>query len=196
MAYDEDNILNNNESIFSTLANQQSAEVIPENLQNIKIHENNFIKNFFDSVSSKLKEVKMKKEQEEAEQILNEIVPFLRMLYDYGCTIDLNIDGIIIKCDFLNKTGKLTINKDKSVDVDDSAKEILQHVANLINKTGSLSDIIGKYEEQGFYPVGELTKEKAIINGEECEVFVGILENNKKEKKTIYYYNGNELFLS
>jgi len=195
MAYNDDNIINNNESIFSTLQESQNQQIQSE-LSDIRIHDNNIIKKFFEAVSEKLNEFKLQKTQKDIEKIFSEVGPFLRFLYDYGCTAELKNDGIIIVCESLNKKGTLTVNKDKSVELDDDAKEIFNHVANLINKTNSLTEILNKYEEQGFYPVGELKTEKAIIDDKECEVLVGTLENDKKETKTIYYYNGKEVFLS
>lgn len=195
MAYNDDNIINNNESIFSTLQESQNQQ-IQNGLSDIRIHDNNIIKKFFEAVSEKLNEFKLQKTQKDIEKIFSEVGPFLRFLYDYGCTAELKNDGIIIVCESLNKKGTLTVNKDKSVELDDDAKEIFNHVANLINKTNSLTEILNKYEEQGFYPVGELKTEKAIIDDKECEVLVGTLENDKKETKTIYYYNGKEVFLS
>ena len=193
MDYNQDNMMDNNESIFTSL-NQQQAEA-QRGIQDVQIQGNSVISNFFDAVSSKIEEFKTLKFQRDAKKIFEETGPFLRLLNEYGCVIELNADRIVVDCVPLKKKGVISVNKDKSLEYDDDMKYILSHIANVINRSDSLSDIITKYEEQGFYPIGELTKEKAIINGEECEVLVGTLENERNEQKTIYYYKGQELFL-
>ena len=195
MEYNQDNGFNNNESIFTSLNNQPNLSGFQDNLQNVQIRSNSVIGNFIDSISNKIEEFKALKLQKEAQKVFEETGPFLRLLNEYGCVVELKPDCINVDCVPLKRKGVISIKEDKSLEYDDDMKYIFSHIANLINRSDSLSDIITKYEEQGFYPIGELTKEKAIINGKECEVLVGTLENLQKEQKTIYYYEGQELFL-
>jgi hypothetical protein len=187
---DHDSIFDNSEG-KDKLANS----LLAQHIKDVEIKDDGIVARFFESVSAKLSENKSKKIQKEAEKILSDSTSFFQLLYDFGCSLIYDKDFIEIYCEQINIKGKITVTKDKEFEFDENAKEILTYIANVINRSNSLHDIISKYEEQGFYPIGELKKETAIINGNECEVLVGTLENDKKEQKTIYYYNGNELFL-
>lgn len=196
MEYNDDRNFNNDESIFEdSSSTQDRMESLKADLKEIPVENNSVITKFFDSIAVKLQDNKLKKLQNEAEEMFKDTSSFLELLCNFGCFLEYNKDFIEISCKNIDKKGKILISKKKEIEFDDGAKEILSHIATLINRTDALHDIINKYEQQGFYPVGELEKENAIINGKECVVLTGVLENDRHEQKRIYYYNGQELFL-
>ena len=190
-----DNGMGNN-SIFDSPSDVNSKDAGALNgVNGTGYSETSFITKFFESVSGILKAQKDKNLLKKADEMIEESGSFLNLLNNFGCKISVCVDFIDISCEELKLAGRTTVNEKKELVFDENTKTILTYIANVINRTNSLHDIITKYEEQGFYPIGELEKEKAIINGQECEVLVGKLENSDKEQKTIYYYNGQELFL-
>ena len=112
----------------------------------------------------------------------------------YGCMMTMAEDGVIIEYPPFKLSGKVTIKENEPAVFDDGAMAIFQQLAKLIAHNDKIEDFVNSYEEQGYYPVGDLEKETVVYKGQNVEVLKGVLANpDKKLKKYVYFYKGREI---
>lgn len=210
-----DNNFNMEDSIFEdSSTNTESknvTDVIPENNEYYnqlfiekeiesekKANKSSFATKIFSAISSKLDDMDINKEnkklQSAADKLFQGNEDILKLLYNFGCNFVINNDYIEFSCKKFNLTGKIVSNENNEMIFDENAELILKYISQIIISSNRLEDTLDFQETNGFYPVGELEKQTAILAGKECEVLVGTLQNNKGEVKKVYYYNGQEVF--
>ncbi len=194
MVFNESDDLNQSGSIFNDPSLQ---ETYPQNDVPPKTSSANGLLNMYETFVEKfIEEPKKKYEhknlQKYAKNHLAEQEEILKIFYSFGCNIILSEGLISIEYPQLNIVGKITVNG-KDAEFDDNAKKIMKHLATLINNSNDFGHIMDNYEQENFYPVGELENEKVKINGVEQNVLAGTLMNKQGETKKVYYYKGKEI---
>ena len=204
MVFNNDNNFNPNGSIFehtdiTNYPNMPNTDYnLPQNTGNIK--GSNFASKLFKAISEKIKEFDSQKEikdlQKKAEELFKGNEDIIQLLHSFGCFFKIEENYIELSCEKFNLSGKIITNENNEMEFDEDAEQILRYISQIIVSSNNMEDSLDYMEQNGFYPVGELEKHKAIIEGKECEVLVGTLKNDKGETKQVYYYNGKEVFLS
>lgn len=186
-----------NNSIFEGL-NNNSGMSMP---QNIPMPENqpqqNLLGNFINSVKNKLDEAKQKKESEQLEeqltQILNENSEILLILKSFGCRLNIkSLNMVEIISDEFHLNGHIYINNE-NVEMDEECKKLFHIISTVVNGGYRIEDILNKYEEEDFYPIGEIEQIPVIYKGTEIQASRGRLANPKGEIRTIIFYRGYEI---
>ena len=75
----------------------------------------------------------------------------------------------------------------------EECKKLFEIISTIKSGGYRIEDILNKYEEQEFYPIGEIEKVKVKFKGQEIEASKGTLANPKGEKRTILFYRGYEI---
>ncbi|MCD8377442.1 MAG: hypothetical protein LUB59_01490 [Candidatus Gastranaerophilales bacterium] len=197
----DDNLISESESIFEGTKSMNSPGIEGFNTGAIdyeSVRRDNFVVKLLDTISRELlsgrEEKEQKRFQKQAEKLLKNDIDILKLLSSFGCIFVYNQDYMELRCEQFNLTGKINTNTDGKLTFDDTAIKILYMITDIIEKTNNIDSIIDSHEQDGFYPVGELTKQKIMLDGKECEVLTGKLSNNNGETRQIYYYNGKEVF--
>jgi len=134
-----------------------------------------------------------KKLQKTAAKLFKGNEEFIKLLNDFDCSLIHKQNVIEIKCEKFNLSGNITIETDGNMLFDENSQKILYYIAKVVNHSENMDNLLNNNEDDGFYPVGNLVKQKIMLNGKETEVLTGILANTKGETKQIYYYNGKEV---
>ncbi|MBO6271401.1 hypothetical protein J6O48_01325 [bacterium] len=190
------------DSIFEDSLNKPLNKFELGSSSNIKYNapqNGSLILKFFDAVSSKLNEISNEKNiknlQKEADKLFEGNEEIFKVFHSFGCKLVYDRTSFKIICEPLKLTGTIKISKQQELEWDENAKKIIEYISNVVISSNSLESTLDNYEKEGFLPVGEMELKKIEINGAEREVLVGILKNSAGEEKTIYYYNGREIFL-
>lgn len=186
---------NNNESIF----NDTTGMSLPEKYSEITEPQSSGLLDLFDKFVNKFidepkQKLEIKKFQKQGNAILKEHEEILKIFYDFGCNLVLNDKYIDIEYMPLELVGRITITDDGKAEFDENTQKIMEQLAKLIANANGLGGMMQNYEEQKFYPTGELTKTTISINGNPVEVMTGTLMNPQGETKQIYYHKGKEVY--
>lgn len=198
---------NNSESIFDDKSPEYSSDKMVNDLTSdakYKSHlSNNFIYNIIDSISDKLEEFAKKNKTDREIKALKKFAEnklagreaVLKLFKAFDCHLTVMDKCVEFSCKQLNMTGKITFDKNQKAIFDETTINIFRTIAEIISNSNSLEDVIDKYEEQGFYPIGNLEKQTVTVDGKPKEVMVGTLQNQQGEQKKIYYSEGKEIFI-
>ena len=153
---------------------------------------------FFDSLVNKLvdepkQKGEIKKLSKEGAAMLQEHEEVLKIFYEFGCNIVLRDGEIEIECPPINVVGIITVHEDGTTEFDDATNQIMEYLSKMIVGSNNMNISINKYEDEGFYPVGELEKVVIKYKGQDVEALCGILQNDQGQTKKIYYYKGKEV---
>ncbi len=195
MVFNDNNNQNINDSIFTDTSQIEGRQAFPVE-ETTKRGENIIIKLFESFVEKFIDEPKRKKEIQNyiksGTETLSEFEDILTLFHDTGCNIIVKDNLIELEYPVLNLKGTITL-KDGEAVFDEVTNKILAHISAVIVNTNKLDDILNSYEEEGFYPVGDLTKKTIILNGKQTEVLLGEMMNKKGETRNVYYYKGKEV---
>ena len=199
MVFGQDNNQNNNNfadngSIFSTPAQNMSMPAS----QDAPPMKSGAVMKFMDTLMSKFGDEPKPKEDikklvKEAEDLFKENEEIFHIMYQFGCNIEVAEGYVEFQYPALDLVGRLTFEKDKEPVLDENAQKIMEHLAVLIQNSNGMDAMINSYEEEEFYPVGDLEKQVLTINNQQYEVMVGTLMNPKGETKKVYYQNGKDV---
>ena len=195
MSFGQDNNYNSDSIFSSELKNNSDTTVpiMPPDIPKPSRESAGMLEGLVDRLIKKpLKDSANKKEKTEFEKVVKENEELFKILMKYGCELVMQEDGAIINYPKMKLSGKIIVKNNK-VEFDEDVKKIFQYIAQFEVQSGNLEQMIDSYEEQEFYPVGELEKQTVTYQGKEVEVMVGTLMNTKKETKKVYFYRGKEI---
>lgn len=198
----ENNEFYNTESIFedneTVVSSPQEIDRKRVNKSPEKTGENSVLAKLFEIFFSKVEGFQESRKQKAlkryVENVLKNQEEFFILLNSFGCTLDINGRETTINCKQINLSGKMIQDDNGEFSFDENTMKILQYIVNTILATNSIDSLIDEYEQKGFYPVGNLSKEKAILEGQEVEVLVGTFVNTNGEQRKVYLYNGKQIF--
>lgn len=196
---------NNDENLFDDESIFQSAKDFSDNytakpVVNPNPQGNGLMSKLISSISNKISEYEDKIENEKYKRQLTKMfekdADIFEILSKFGCKIKcINATYLEIKSEPLNLIGHINLAAQKEEEIfDENAKRIMRNIAYVTYNKNQLEDIIDVMESEGFYPVGALEIVEAILSGEKCEVHVGKFQNENGEERTIYFYNGQQVF--
>lgn len=186
-----------NNSIFEGL-NNNSGMSVP---QDIPVHElppqQNFFGSFINSVKNKLEEVQFKKNSEklgmQLQQLVDENTETLLILKSFGCQLTVISAGTVeISSEEFNITGHIYTTED-NVEIDEECEKLFSIISTIISGGYRIEDILNKYEQEEFYPYGEIEQIPVTYKGTEIKASKGTLMNPKGEIKKIIFYKGYEI---
>ena len=150
---------------------------------------NNFVDKFIDEPKKKKELLKL---QKEAQDKLGEHEEILKIFYNYGCNLKLYDGYMIVEYPPLNLMGSIKFTEN-GAEFDENANKIMEQLAKLLTTTNEFGSQMDNYEQEEFYPVGELEQVTIKLNGEEVKARCGTLMNKQGETKKVYYYKGKEV---
>lgn len=188
----------NNNSIFdSPNINEASYfSSLPKELPELN-QQGGAFETFFNKIKSKIDDAKKEAEDEKIAKSLEKMAEdnseILLILKSFGCTMTVvALDKILFKSDELNLGGYATI-KDGVPEMDENCKQLFETITQIITGGYRIEDVLSKYEEQEFYPIGEITPVEINYKGTKITASQGTLANPKGEFKTILFYKGYEI---
>jgi len=187
-----------NESIFQSAKNFEDS--MSANLkQQAQPQNTGLLGKFVKTITNKLNEYDEyrdnKKLQSQIGKIFEKEEKTLELLMNFGCKLEYNgPTKINIIWDKYKLKGQINLDSKCSEPFDAEAKKILGIIVNTILSSNNMENTIDRLEAEGFYPVGELENQTAILENKEVEVLIGTFENSAGETRKIYYYNGKEVF--
>jgi len=186
-----------NNSIFENIDNNNGMTNPAElNVPDIP-QEGNLLGNFINGIKNKVNQKKKEKEEQKLHNDLAEMfeenTETMLILKSFGCKMILrNINLMEISSEELNIIGFMKL-EDGKAEPDEECKKLFEIISTIISGGYRIEDILNKYEEQEFYPIGEIEKVKIKFKGQEIEASKGTLANPKGEKRTIVFYRGYEI---
>jgi len=192
---DNDNF-NNNESIFGDGFPSYSTKV-PKSYELPQLITPQ-TSGIMDAMVKILGDTKNKLDASKFRKQLDKLIKQNQDLFDtfekYGCKLIINENEVAVEYPKVNLKGQFTLNEDGTSEPDENAKQILKYITKKILNSEKMSGMIDDYDEEGFYPVGELRRGIGILDGKEVTMFSGILINAQGETKAVYFLNGKEVF--
>ena len=196
----DDNLFSQ-ESIFDSAKNIEKQSAFQKDAQ-VQKQTNCVLGKFIRSITNKLNEYDEaranKKIQDEMRAIFEQQEDVIKLLMQCGCKLQyINNTLIKITWERFNLQGLINLAPAEGEEaLDEGAQKIVRQMFSVIRSSDNMEDSIDRLESEGFYPVGELEKQDAIIEGKKCTVLVGTFQNDAGETRKIYFYNGTEVFLS
>lgn len=185
-----------NNSIFENINNNSMSNPAELNIPELP-QEGSLLGSFINGIKNKVNEKKKEKAEQKLNNDLTEMVEenaeTMLILKSFGCKMTLkNIHLMEISSDELNIIGFMKLENGKA-EPDAECKKLFEIISTIISGGYRIEDILNKYEEQEFYPIGEIEKVKVKFKGQEIEASKGTLANPKGEKRTILFYRGYEI---
>lgn len=185
-----------NNSIFENINNNSMSNPAELNIPELP-QEGSLLGNFINGIKNKVNEKKKEKAEQKLNNDLTEMVEenteTMLILKSFGCKMTLkNIHLMEISSEELNIIGFMKLENGKA-EPDAECKKLFEIISTIISGGYRIEDILNKYEEQEFYPIGEIEKVKVKFKGQEIEASKGTLANPKGEKRTILFYRGYEI---
>lgn len=186
-----------NNSIFEGLGN--SGMPMPQNIpmpQEINSQQS-LLGTFLNSIKNKLDETKRYKEeknlQEELQNFVDQNEETILILKSFGCKLTfLSLNAIEISSEEFNIKGHI-YTKDDTVEIDEECKKLFAIISTIISGGYRIEDTLNKYEQEEFYPYGEIEQIPVTYKGTEIKASKGTLMNPKGETRTIIFYRGYEI---
>lgn len=187
---------NNNESIFN-FSEEKKPEIGIPNASPVNSGEN--LSDMLNKLSSKLLTgFQNQKEENSFKQLVEKTIKdneeFFKLLTENDCKLKFSDRFVEINCEPLKLVGKIFMYNDAQIKPDLNAQKIFKYLADKSIQKNNIEGPIDELEKEGFYPVGELEKMTITVNGEQTEVMAGMLANNNKETRTIYFKDGKQVF--
>lgn len=187
---------NNNESIFN-FSEERKPEIGIPNMSPVNSGEN--LSDMLNKLSSKLLTGFQNQKEENSlkqfmEKAIKENEAFFSLLTENNCKLKFSERFVEIDCEPLNLVGKIFMYNDAQLKPDLNAQKIFKYLADKSLQKKDIENPLEELEKEGFYPVGELKKMTIKVNGEQTEVMAGMLVNNNKETRTIYFKDGKQVF--
>lgn len=193
MVFNENSDFSQNNSIFNDPELQQGGypqiEQTPPKSSGLLNMFNTFVDKFIEEPK---KRKELKSLQKKADELLSEHEEVLKIFYSFGCNLYVNDGFIDIEYPPLNLKGRITL-QNNTAEFDETTNKIMEHLAKLVNETNNFGQFMDKYEEEKYYPVGELERTKVLLNKTETEVLCGVMMNKNGETKQVYFYKGKEV---
>lgn len=185
-----------NNSIFENINNNSMSNPAELNIPELP-QEGSLLGNFINGIKNKVNEKKKEKAEQKLNNDLTEMVEenteTMLILKSFGCKMTLkNIHLMEISSEELNIIGFMKLENGKA-EPDAECKKLFEIISTIISGGYRIEDILNNYEEQEFYPIGEIEKVKVKFKGQEIEASKGTLANPKGEKRTILFYRGYEI---
>ncbi|MBR3890310.1 hypothetical protein IKJ53_07330 [bacterium] len=192
------NFSEENNSIFDSPDINENSALIPiiKNLPEVT-NQSNTLDSFINKIKSKINETKKTIEDEKLAKSLEKMTEdnseILLILKSFGCTMTLvKQDKVLFKSDELNLSGYATI-KDGVAEMDEDCKQLFEVISQIITGGYRIDEVLAKYEEQEFYPIGEIQPVEINYKGTKITASQGTLANPQGEFKTILFYKGYEI---
>lgn len=185
-----------NNSIFEGLNNGEMN--MPQNIPMPEMpQQSNLLGSFINNIRNKLVEAKQQKTSEslgaDLQNLVDENTETLLILKSFGCKITIkSLEIIEILSEEFHISGYMYI-KDGNVDMDDECKKLFDIISQIISGGYRIEDILNKYEQEEFYPIGEIEQVPVIYKGTEINASRGRLANPKGEIRTVLFYRGYEI---
>lgn len=186
-----------NNSIFGDLNNKNGMSM-PQNVDMPELPpQQNLLGSFINNVKNKLDEAKQKKEAEllesELSNIISENTETLLILKSFGCKLKILSQEVVeISSEEFHIIGHI-YTKNDAVEMDEECTKLFTIISEIINGGYRIEDILNKYEQEDFYPYGEIEQVPIIYKGTEIKASKGTLMNPKGETRTILFYKGYEI---
>ena len=188
---------NNNNSIFENINNAMITP--PHNIEEETVdpQKETLLGNVVNNIKNKFQKIKNEKQYEEnlkaLEEMLQDKSDILTILKSFDCKIIIiSLELVEITSAELDITGFINIKNDIA-EPDENCKKLFQLISTIIAGGYRIEDILNKYEEEDFYPIGEITPIKIKYKGNEITASKGLLANPQGEIKTIIFYKGYEI---
>lgn len=193
MSFDEEN-----NSIFDSPDIKENSALIPiiNELPEVT-NQVNTLDAFINKIKSKInnaqKEIEDEKLRKSLEKIVEDNSEILLILKSFGCTMTVvEMNKVLFKSDEINLSGYATI-KDGVAEMDDDCKQLFEVISQIITGGYRIDEVLAKYEEQEFYPIGEIQPVEINYKGTKITASQGTLANPQGEFKTILFYKGYEI---
>ena len=186
---------NNNESIFNLPESGQFDLLVPK----VPVNSGENLSGMLNKLSSKLlTNIQAQKEEDSLKQLLEKTIKeneeFFKLLTENKCKLNFSDRYVEINCEPMKLVGKIFVYSGTQMKPDLNAQKIFKYLANKAIQKQNIEGPLDQLEKEGFYPVGELKKMTVKINGEDVEVMAGMLVNNNKETRTVYFKDGKQVF--